>query len=792
MASTARGAPPAAARRAAAASRSAAGRSPADLDAPLAGLPGIAARRAELYAAAGLRTQRQLLYHLPVRYRLRPPARTLAEQMGPEARDPEVRAQEAPADGSAAGSGPVSDSRPAPRAALAGTVRRASVRRRGRRSTVTLLLDCDGGGEASVLLFNRAYLAKSLPRGTRLWAAGSLEAQESGPPRLIAADYEPLPADGEPLPSLPPRPIYRLPAGIPPRVHRKLLAAVLGAGPVADWRVALGGGAGIGLLSGAAGTDGAGPIARPSLDVALRAIHLPVDVASARVARSRLAHDEALALSLDVAARRRRLGAARATGLPIDEARHAALLGWLPHAPTAAQLRAIRAVRADLAGTAAGAPAGRPMARLLQGDVGSGKTLVAFYALLAALAAGRQGALMAPTAILAAQHVGSLRALLARAFGVAAPAVALLAGDGDPERDRQARQALASGAAALAVGTHALQTARVRFRDLAVTVVDEQHRFGVMQRSRFRDKGPASHLLVMTATPIPRTLALTAYGELDVSVLDELPPGRAPRRTELVPPARQPAMWRALAGAVADGQRGYVVCPSIAGNGAPRAGALRAGAPAAGARGEDETSGEDGTSVAAMLQRVRRALGPSVAVGAVHGRMPAAERDAALDAFRGGRLAVLVATVLVEVGLDVPEATFVVVPDASRFGLATLHQVRGRVGRAARPGRCLLLGPVREPLARQRVAALLASEDGFRLAEQDLLLRGPGELLGTRQSGLPGFCVLDPVADVAVLADAREEAFALARPLADAALSALRDRVFPAMELSPENLLAGG
>jgi ATP-dependent DNA helicase RecG len=488
--------------------------------------------------------------------------------------------------------------------------------------------------------------------------------------------------------------------------------------------------------------------------------------------RRRLAQDEALALSLDVAARRRRLTAGRAPVLALDDARHAALLAALPHAPTAAQARAIECVRRDLSRP----ERGHPMARLLQGDVGSGKTLVAFYALLAALSAGRQAALMAPTAILSAQHAANLRALLARAFGEQAPQVALLAGDGAPSDERRARAVLESGAAALAIGTHALQTARVRFRDLAVTVVDEQHRFGVLQRSRFREKGAASHLLVMTATPIPRTLALTAYGELDVTVLDGLPPGCAGRATELVPSARQPAMWRALARAVAQGERGYVVCPSI--------GAGRTGGRESVANGDDE-----GTSVADMLRRVTRALGPGVSIGAVHGRMPAAERDAALDAFRRGELSVLVATVLVEVGLDVPQATFVVVPDAARFGLATLHQIRGRVGRG---GRCLLLGPVAEPLARARVAVLLQTEDGFRLAEHDLQLRGPGEMLGTRQSGLPDFHALDPVADVALLSAARESALALARPLSDAALAALRRRVFPELQLRAENLLAGG
>jgi len=253
-------------------------------------------------------------------------------------------------------------------------------------------------------------------------------------------------------------------------------------------------------------------------------------------------------------------------------------------------------------------------------------------------------------------------------------------------------------------------------------------------------------------------------------VLDELPPGRAPRVTRLVEPTGRAAMWEGLGHAVRQGDRGYVVCPSIAG-------------------GEGE--GED-HSVEATTKSVRKALGASVRVGSVHGKLPSAERDAVLEAFRAGEIDVLVATVLVEVGLDVPEATFVVIPAPARFGLAQMHQIRGRVGRGRKGGRCFLLGPLKEGPARARAEALCASDDGFRLAEQDLQLRGPGEMLGTRQSGMPGFCALDPVADVALLADTREAAFAVTRALQPAALARLREAVFPSMELRGENLLAGG
>jgi ATP-dependent DNA helicase RecG len=697
-----------------------------------------------LYGQAGLLTRRQLLYHLPVRYRLRPSAQPIH----------------------AMAAGTVG--------AVAGTVVRTSVRRRGRRSTVTILIDEDGGGQVRILLFNRAYLGKTFHKGTRLWAAGKLEHDGEGSPRLMAADYErlDLAPPGSPFSkgqNLAPLPIYRLPVGIPPRVHRRALAALLDQGRFADWREQLRTQLPAGALDRPEGRPADEAGVGLDLDTALRAIHLPIDIERARGARRRLAFDEAFALSLDVAQRRRELDEAEAFTVPIDDATHAHILSRLPHRPTRAQSRAIDEMRRDMSRPVGG----RPMARLLQGDVGSGKTLVAFYALLAAVEAGRQGAMMAPTEILAAQHLTSLRELLAKVYGAEAPRVAYVVGAGKgpgAAAARAEREALASGEAVLAVGTHGLQSGSVEFKDLALTVVDEQHRFGVRQRVRFRGKGETSHLLVMTATPIPRTLALTAYGELDVSVLDELPPGRAPRVTQLVEGAGRDAMWRALAHAVSQGERGYVVCPSIAGS-------------------DDE--GEN-HSVEATTKRVKKALGSSVLVGSVHGKMKSAERDKTLAAFRCGEIEVLVATVLVEVGLDVPEATFVVIPAPARFGLAQMHQIRGRVGRGRKGGRCFLLGPLKEGPARARADALRASEDGFRLAEQDLQLRGPGEMLGTKQSGTPGFCALDPVADVALLADTREAAFAATRTLQPEVLSSLREAVFPSMELRGENLLAGG
>ncbi len=708
------------------------------LDRPLLGLPGIAARRAEIYAAAGIETRRALLYHLPSRFRRRP--------------DP------LPLGASDEG-----------KAALVGVVVSTSLRRRGPRSTVTLRMrDALGDGdevEFRALLFNRAYLAKSLKKGTRLWVAGTLERDDTDLARLVVSDYEVL-ADDALGPSASLVPIYKLPAGIPPRVHRKVVAAVLAEADVDDWRHE---------PDGSPATD-ADDDPLP-LDAVFRAIHLAESLDDARAARDRLARDEAFALSLDAAFARAQRPTIPECVLDIDEATHARIIARLPYTPTAAQSRVLDELRADVLSA-------RPMHRLLQGDVGSGKTMVALYGLLAAVECNRQAALMAPTEILAEQHVVGLRALLARAYGDKAPRVALITGRGKPSFRRAERAAVADGSAPLAVGTHGLQSAPVEFRDLAVTVIDEQHRFGVAQRGRFRRKGEHSHLLVMTATPIPRTLALTAYGELDVSILDELPPGRVPRETHFVPAGKQPALWRRLRAAVERGERGYVVCPSIGEFGDVPA------APAV-AHDDDEEQGPD-VSVAATLLRVREALGNDVRVEPVHGRMPPDERDATLDAFRAGDVDVLVATIVVEVGLDVPEATFCVLPAPTRFGLATLHQIRGRVGRGTLPGTCYLLGPVKKGPGRERIDALCASEDGFLLAEKDLELRGPGELLGTRQSGLPRFFILDPVADVALLAAARREAALRIEGMAKSDVDALRERAFPLRDVTADQLMAGG
>jgi ATP-dependent DNA helicase RecG len=501
---------------------------------------------------------------------------------------------------------------------------------------------------------------------------------------------------------------------------------------------------------GAAADDGVPPavLARtgmPALAEALAVLHAPADelgdddvaalIAGTSRWHRRVVWGELFGLGAVVARRRRAHRAEPGAPCPPPPGLAAVLAAALPFAPTAAQRRAIDEIGADLA-------AATPMNRLLQGDVGTGKTAVAFAALLQVARAGRQAALMVPTEILAEQHHATLAAWAARA-GLG---LALLTAS-TPRLDREAvRVGLAVGAIDAVVGTHALLTDDVDFARLALVVVDEQHRFGVGQRLRLRDKGGQGampHLLVMTATPIPRTLALTAYGDLDATILDERPPGRVPVSTRALAGARGRAQaYRRVAARVLAGERAFVVCP-------------RVGADDGAGDDGDGAGGRDATGVHAELVGL---LAPA-RVGLVHGRLASAERAAVMAAFAGGDLDVLVATTVIEVGVDVPAATVLVVEDADRFGLAQLHQLRGRIGRGPGGGECLLLhrGAVTDE-ARRRLDVMVEADDGFRIAEEDLIMRGPGELLGTRQAGLPRLRFGDLREHTELLLAARAEA----------------------------------
>jgi ATP-dependent DNA helicase RecG len=491
------------------------------------------------------------------------------------------------------------------------------------------------------------------------------------------------------------------------------------------------------------------------LDKALRTVHRPPTIAAALAARNRLVYDELLCLQVGLQRRRYRLES-EAAGLvqaPHDGRLADRLLSTLPFTPTHAQLRAFAEIGADLA-------RGKPMHRLLQGDVGAGKTLVAAWAMLVAADAGRQAVLMAPTSVLAEQHLRTLSNLCAPlgVNAVGGPRLGLLTGSTTAKQRRALLAELVAGDLTLLIGTHALLEEQVGFFNLGLVVVDEQHRFGVEHRTRLRDKR-VDHLtpdvLVMTATPIPRSLALTLYGDLDVTLLDELPPGRQEVTTQVLTSdsPRRARLYEFIRERVAAGERAYVVCPLV-----------------------EESEVLDVTAAEDMHARLSREVFPELGVGLVHGRLSAAERDARMDAFRRGETPILVATTVIEVGVDVTEATIMVIEDANRFGISQLHQLRGRIGRGDRKSWCVLFS--KDPEANPRLQAVAATRDGFRLAEIDLELRGEGSLFDTRQSGLPDLKLAQLIRDldwvVASRADARE--LVEADPRLDAH-PALRDEV---------------
>lgn len=577
----------------------------------------------------------------------------------------------------------------------------------------------DGSGILQAIWFNQPYLTRFLTPGSRVILHGRVQ-REAGEIRMASPEFEILEEGEETLHAGRIVPIYRSTEGLTQRTLRTIVAHVLDdhVPAVREWLP--------------------DPLRRrhrlPILPVAVRQVHFPDSRETYELARSRLVFGELLLLQILLL----RHKAARETEPRAFRYGEAGDLvhrfhAGLPYTLTGAQRRVIGEIMRDL-------DAPHAMNRLLQGDVGSGKTVVAATALLRCVGGGAQGALMAPTEILAGQHYLTLRELLAPLQIT----VAFLVG-GLSRADRQgALDSIQDGRADIIVGTHALIEEGVAFHRLGLAVVDEQHRFGVTQRAALRRKGERPDVLVMTATPIPRTLALTLYGDLDVSVLDELPPGRAPVKTYHRSSSRRPDVYEFVRKRIADGQQAYIVCPLV--------------------EESDRLQAEAATKLAGRLRE-----GPlrGLRVDVLHGRMKVDERDAVMRALREGAIDVLVATTVIEVGIDVPNATVMVIEDADRFGLSQLHQLRGRVGRGAHQSYCILIADPKTDEAEARLHVMTETTDGFRIAEQDLELRGIGELLGEhrqaglRQHGASDLRVANLIRDHAWLEQAREEAAAL-------------------------------
>jgi ATP-dependent DNA helicase RecG len=669
---------------------------PAVLDAPITKLRGAGPKLAAAAAEIGISTLGDLLRHLPHGYRDRAAPVGLAELRLGEQGTVEVQ------------------------------VSAAKVRPTRRRRLTILEADVfDATGKAKAVWFNRAWLADRMAPGTRLLLHGKLEKRgftvsehefvETSTKR-VAPPFGRSPLASTGLHTTGIVPVHPASERIRPQRIREWVWQVL---PLARHAVE--------PVPGRLRRE----LRLPGAADALTASHFPVDDHQAEAARERLAFEELFLYQAALISRRgRRLSGQRGIPLPAPGDRIATWLESLPFELTGDQRRAIEELDSDLEGE-------QPMQRLLMGEVGSGKTVICVYAMLRAIEAGHQAALMAPTETLAEQHFRTLETLLA-----AEPVPAtLLTSATPPARRRQLLESLAAGRPQLVVGTHTLIEEKVEFSSLAVAVVDEQHRFGVRQRAALDAKGPGRrlpHVLHMTATPIPRTLSLTAYGDLDTTALRELPKGRQPIRTRVVGEDHRPEAYEFIRRKVREGRQSYVVCPLVS-----------------------DSEAVEAKAAEAEAKRLAGTEFHDFRIVMLHGQMASEQKAGAMESFASGEADVMVATTVIEVGIDVPNATVMLIEGAERFGLSQLHQLRGRVGRGEHESFCILFGDPESDAARARLDAIAGEGDGFALAEVDLSIRGEGEILGTRQHGLPRFRAASLPEDTALLLEARRRVLEL-------------------------------
>jgi len=660
---------------------------PLTLTSPVEAVPGVSARRGAALRRLGIPSVAHLVHYLPLRH----------EHEAAEAPIAELRAGEV--------------------VTARGEIASTQVSGRARRKRFEAILD-DGTGQVFLVFFNQAYLSRKLVPGTRLLVKGPAR-EFKGYIQLANPAFEVIldEAEGPARSDARVRPVYPASEEINSAAIEEAVGAALDdALPLIEDH-----------LPEAFRTERG----FPSLAEAYRMMHRPANEEEPRIARRRLAYDELLLLQLALRMKRAMLRSRlHAPALRWNEAIDAHIRRLFPFEFTEGQDGAIADVVADLQRT-------EPANRLIQGDVGSGKTVVALYAMLMAAADKRQGALMAPTEILAEQHYLGISRLLEGSR----VRVELLTGSMPPAEREAARARVASGESSLVIGTHALLTEQVAFDDLAVAVIDEQHRFGVHQRAALREKAgdeaSTPHVLVMTATPIPRTLSMTAFGDLDISLIRGLPPGRTPVQTRVLSQAVTDAADAQARRTIESGGQVYVVVPTIEG-------------------GEEHGL----RSLRVVSERLEQGELSGRRIAPLHGRMNRQERAAIMERFRAGEIDCLVATTVIEVGVDVPGASLMIVEHAERFGLAQLHQLRGRVGRGERPGECILLADAQTPDAQARLAAIESISDGFDLAEKDLEIRGPGEVVGARQSGAAPFRVATLPGDLELLLLARRDAAA--------------------------------
>lgn len=670
------------------------------LDRDLSELSGVSARRRRYFAKLDIHSYLQLLHFFPRGYEDWTRARPIAS----------LRANEEAT-------------------FVAVVARQPSLFRKGKLSTLRSVLR-DESGAIPAVWFNQPYLEAKLLKGRAFLFRGKVVPGRAGL-EIRNPAIEALEGDQSPLSAAaargeesgPPsflRPIYPLTAGLTQGVVRKLVGELLD------------------QLGEALPEILPDDIRRRrGLAVAAFAyaqIHRPESEQAYAVARHRLAYEELFLMQLGLRLLRSGGEARRpAMPLPLDEARLATyrrVLEGLPYRLTGAQRRVLNEIARDLARS-------MPMQRLVQGDVGSGKTVVAALAMLQAVMAGGQAAFLAPTAVLAQQHFATLSGQLAGAD----LRIALLTGRQPAAEKRRILEAAALGEIDILVGTHALLEKKVQFRRLALTVTDEQHRFGVRQRLALDGEELQPHALVMSATPIPRSLGLILYGDLDISLLDEKPAGRSPIRTRLARQEDEEALRALLRSRVAAGEQAYVICPMV----------------------RDSEAAESLESVERTYRQYKEEAFPDLRVGLLHGGLNEREKSAVMEAFYAREIDILVATTVVEVGVDNPNATLMLIKNAERFGLAQLHQLRGRVGRGAAASACILQSDKLQGLARERLEKLCASQDGFALAEEDLRLRGPGDFFGTRQHGVPELRIANLYEDAELLAQSQEDVLRLLR-----------------------------